>query len=208
LPPRRALATWLGIAFALAWPFFSWEPIASLPASGILAELIVASALAVLAFGINKRSLQFFGLQRVGWRDTGAAVLAFAAVFGVVTLAEPAVNYWRCPASPDAASDVLRETSLWFALTSAVTAGVFEEFIYRGFLIEELGELIRSRRIAAVVAVICFALAHHVTNGWSLELIYPGLIGAVIAVLYLQRRNLPVCMLLHATLDSLHALTR
>jgi membrane protease YdiL (CAAX protease family) len=66
----------------------------------------------------------------------------------------------------------------------AATAGVFEEFIYRRFIIEELGELIRSRRLAAAVAVVFFASVHYGDRGWSLELIYPGLIGAVITVLY------------------------
>jgi membrane protease YdiL (CAAX protease family) len=37
-------------------------------------------------------------------------------------------------------------------------SGVLEEFIYRGFIIEELGELIGSRRTSAVVSVLFFAL--------------------------------------------------
>jgi membrane protease YdiL (CAAX protease family) len=90
----------------------------------------------------------------------------------------------------------------------AVSAGVCEEFVYRGFLIEELGLLIGNRRFAAVIAMLSFALIHHNGLGWSFRLIYPGLIGAVITALYLSRRNLPVCMLLHTALDSLHAITR
>lgn len=169
---------------------------------------MIASALAAIAFGINKRTLKFFCFRHIVWRDFGAALVAFAAVFGVVALAEPVVDHFGGTVAPDGGGDPLREDPLWFALLTALIAGVLEEFIYRGFIIEELGELIRSRRTSAVVSVLFFALAHQANFGWSLELLYPALIGSVITILYLQRRNLPVCMLLHATLDSLHALTR
>ena len=85
---------------------------------------------------------------------------------------------------------------------------MFEEFIYRGFVLKELGELIRSRRVAAAISVVLFALAHYVNNGWSADMIDPFLAGAVITVLYFTRRNLIICMLLHATIDSLHVLLK
>ena len=208
MPGRRVIASTIGVVFALSAPFLNWEPIRQLPAAGILAQCLIASVLAAIAFAINKRTLKFFCFRHISWRDLGAALVAFAAVFIVVALAQPVIDHFAGSAAPDSAPDPLREDSLWYALFVALTAGVFEEFIYRGFIIEELGELIRNRRASAVVAVVFFALSHHVNMGWSLELVYPALIGSVMTILYLQRRNLPVCMLLHATLDSLHALTR
>jgi membrane protease YdiL (CAAX protease family) len=209
LPPRRFIANAIAVAFALAFPFLDWQPVfGAVPAPSIMLQHTTASALAAVAFGINKRPLKFFGLRRICLRDIGAALLAFVSVFALVGLVSPVVQRLSHSAPADTAGDSLREDPIWFALVTAMTAGVFEEFIYRGFIIEELGELIRNRQVAAVISIVFFAFAHHLTVGWSLELIYPGLFGAVITALYLKRRNLPVCMALHAALDSLHALTR
>jgi membrane protease YdiL (CAAX protease family) len=130
---------------------------------------VIASVLAAIAFGINKRPLKFFHIRRIGWRDFGAALLAVPVVFSVVALAEPIIDHFGSSVPPGAASDPLRDSPLWPALVMAATAAVFEEFIYRGFIIEELGELIRSRRLAAVVAVVC-SLHWHImatTDGHS-----------------------------------------
>jgi membrane protease YdiL (CAAX protease family) len=135
-------------------------------------------------------------------------VLAFFAVFTVVAIAEPVVSYLRDPSPSTPGFDILRDTPLWLGLLLAASAGVCEEFIFRSFLIEELGLLIRNRRLAAIIAILSFASIHDNNSGWSWELIYPGSKGAVIAGLYLWRRNLPVCMFLHAILDALHSVTR
>jgi membrane protease YdiL (CAAX protease family) len=50
-----------------------------------------------------------------------------------------------------------------------------------------------------------FGLAHGYTVGWSLALLYPGLIGLVITLLYFRRRNLLICILMHTSFDVLHA---
>jgi membrane protease YdiL (CAAX protease family) len=174
----------------------------------MIPDVVMALPLGIIAFVFNKRPVKFFGIRSVGLRDVRAAILAFFASFAVVAIAEPVVNAFVGPSPSAPGGDPLRTAPLWQALVLAVLAGICEEFVYRGFLIEELGLLIRNRGFAAVAAMLSFALAHHNTLGWSIELIYPGLIGAVITALYLWRRNLPICMLLHAALDSLHAVMR
>ena len=202
---RKAIASTIGVAFALAFPFLNWEAVLSrVPAPGIMLKFATASVLGAVAFGINKRRVAFFQIRGIGWWDMGAALLAFSASLALVALAKPIIDHFGD--SGASSSDDYADRPLWFGLLTAVTAGVFEEFIYRGFVIEELGELIRNRRVAAVVSVVFFAFAHHVSYGWSLELIYPALMGTVITVLYFSRRNLLVCMLLHGTIDSLSVL--
>jgi membrane protease YdiL (CAAX protease family) len=205
----KRVASALGIAITVILSFVDWQPVfGAFPILEMMPEVVIAFPLAVIAFVINKRPMKFFGIRPVGRRDLGPAFLAFFAVFAVVAMAQPIVNYLERSSPSTPGGDPLREAPLWLALLLAVSAGVCEEFIYRGFLIEELGPLVRSRALAAIVAVVCFVVAHHNSRGWSFELIYPGLIGAVITGLYLWRRNLPICMLLHAILDSLYALTR
>jgi membrane protease YdiL (CAAX protease family) len=206
LPLGKPIASTIGVVFALACPFLNWEPILShVPLPGIMLQFVTASALGAIAFGINKRPVEFFQIRGIGWSDIGAALLAFVAVLALLALAKPVVNHFGDFGTASPADDYV-DSPLWFGLLTAVTAGVFEEFIYRGFVIEELGELIRSRQVAAVVSVVFFAAAHYLSYGWTPELIYPGLAGAVITVLYFSRRNLLICMLLHATIDSLGVL--
>jgi len=179
--------------------------LSQVPAPGIMFQLLTASALAVVAFGINRRSLEFFHIRGIGWLDIASAILAVATIVSLLILAAPVIQHFDglATTAPESNDD---DNPLWFALVTAVSAGVFEEFIYRGFVIEELGERIHSRGAAAVVSIVFFALAHFGTYGWSVQLIKPGLAGLVLTGLYFSRRNLPVCMLLHAAIDSVHAL--
>ena len=68
----------------------------------------------------------------------------FVAMFWAVALifiATPLVEHFDASAS-SAATDA-DDIPLALGLTSAVVAGISEEFMYRGFLIEELGELLK-----------------------------------------------------------------
>jgi len=172
-------------------------------------QFATASALAAISFGINKRRLASFHIRGVGWRDVRAALLAFPVIVALILLAGPIVNHFANSGTRSAsAPNDFADDPLGLALATAVTAGVFEEFIYRGFVLEELGELIHSRRVAAVISLVLFTLAHYVNNGWSPDMIFPALAGIVITVLYLDRRNLTICMLLHAAIDSMPVLLK
>src|SRR6185312_13574777 len=57
-----------------------------------------------------------------------------------------------------------------------LTAGICEEFIYRGFAIEELGALAGSRWLAALVSLIFFTLPHARLYGFSSALILPAML--------------------------------
>jgi membrane protease YdiL (CAAX protease family) len=92
-------------------------------------------------------------------------------------------------------------------LADAIAAGVTEEFLYRGYLIEELGELLTSRTFAAVASILTFTFAHVSAGyGWSIDLVYPGIYGVALTSLYLWRRNLWVCIFMHAGLDVIYTL--
>jgi membrane protease YdiL (CAAX protease family) len=83
-----------------------------------------------------------------------------------------------------------------------VTAAVCEEFIFRGFGIEELASLTGSVWFAGLVTWLGFSMAHVASYGLGPALVFFALLGAFLTVLYLWRRNLPYCNLLHAILDG------
>jgi membrane protease YdiL (CAAX protease family) len=194
----KRIASVLGVLTVLIFPFadFGWlGEISRL--SGEVASIAVMSAVAatlgVIAFGIRKRPLKFFHIQRFGLKDVAWMLIAIGAAFVLVTLAMPLLHDTGNVPEVDAT-----EVPLSVALAGVLAAGILEKFIYRGFLIEELGELLRNRWLAGLISVLFFALAHGNSHyGWSVALVMPGLVGLVITILYFWRRNLPICILMH-----------
>jgi membrane protease YdiL (CAAX protease family) len=89
----------------------------------------------------------------------------------------------------------------WMRLLTVVRAAVTEEIIYRGFTIERVFWLTRSKVVALVISVIAFAAAH--LRGWGPSQLLPVAIGGVaLGWLYLARRNLPANMLAHFITDG------
>lgn len=166
----------------------------------------LAVMLAFIAFAVARRRPAFYGVRRIAKQDVVAMLKTLAALLALVIVLKELQTYLLPAASgaPDGDSDDL---PLVLGLVSAGLAGLTEEFAYRGYLIEELGELSRSRPFAAAISVVAFGFAHVNSGyGWSIDLIYPALYGLALTILYLWRRNLWVCVLLHASQDVVYAL--
>ncbi len=84
-----------------------------------------------------------------------------------------------------------------------LTAAVCEEFMYRGFAIEELGVLTGNRWLSACISLVLFGLGHVGTYGFSTALLLPASVGLMITLLYMLRNNLLICMLMHGAIDGL-----
>ena len=150
---------------------------------------------ALVIFG-ERRSLKSLGLRRIGWRDAAAAVTAYlVCVYS---------SRWLAPILPATAPSDLQRAVLLFPASlraaMALTAAVTEEIESRGFLIERV-EMITGSTAFAGCAGFSLALLEHLSS-WDLThvvLVAPWT-GAFV-VLYLWRRNLFACMLLHALQD-------
>ena len=202
-PTRDRTSATCGVILALAWPLLFIRANHHLfdvhsVVRAICAEWSVALVLALVAFAIQRQPVSWCGMGMFHWRDLLAMLAALAGLF----LFAGAVSwYFSVPPPP---REHLRElAALPLALRAALvlTAGIAEEFIYRGFAIEELAALIGKRRLAALISMVCFTAAHSLRNGLSPALAMVAGGGAALTVLYLWRRNLPVCMLLHVVVD-------
>jgi len=202
----RAL-TLIGVLIAFGWPLLflalpglSQHQITSAhdDTVTIVAEWSVVVILCIVAFGLQHRRPLDFGLRGLGWRDILASFGGVAAAFVLSGIASRLVHV------PSSLSNISGVAAIPVALRVALvlTAAICEEFVYRGFGIEELAHLIGSRWLAGLLALILFTVSHAGLYGLSAALVIPGVIGAVITVLYLWRRNLPACMLLHAIIDG------
>ena len=88
----------------------------------------------------------------------------------------------------------------WFAAV-CISAGICEEFIYRGFLIRYLlaGPFSLTPIVAVGVAAAIFALAHGY-QGWF-GVLTTGLLALILTMLFVLAQHLWLPMLVHLLLD-------
>ncbi|MDR6200067.1 membrane protease YdiL (CAAX protease family) [Microbacterium sp. SORGH_AS428] len=72
------------------------------------------------------------------------------------------------------------QNALWFALVSAVTVGVAEELMFRGYLLGRLRIALASRTGAIIVSSVLFGLLHFV-SGDLVQVLVTAVIGALLA---------------------------
>ncbi len=86
-------------------------------------------------------------------------------------------------------------------LLSALTAGVTEEILFRGYAIERLIELTRRPWISALTSLAVFVLTH--LAGWSLAHVVGVVLplGAILTALYVWRRNLVFVIIARILVD-------
>lgn len=151
---------------------------------------------------VEREPLSVIGLRRPTWKTLvfgllGGAVMT-AAIAGVYIFVYPLIH-----AVPDVGSgSPLPPTPMFLQVAIVVRAAVFEEVFYRGFAIEHLTVLTRSRWIAAAISFIAFTAAH--LSSWAApHLLVAGAGGIVLTALYLWRRDLPSNMIAHFITDAI-----
>jgi uncharacterized protein len=91
------------------------------------------------------------------------------------------------------------EAVLWVALS--ITAGVVEEFVFRGYLLQQFASLGGKLWIGVVASSLLFGSAHGYEGIGSMILIVAY--GAMFCVLTIQRKSLRAGMMAHAWHDSI-----
>jgi membrane protease YdiL (CAAX protease family) len=199
------LSTFIGLAVVLGW----FLPVllhragrgltTHLLTRTLLVDWLIVVILSIIAFSIQGRKLSEFGIRALGWRDAlfalGGLVVAFALIAVLRPTMPPQLDFHQLNAIP-----------VGLRIVAFVTAGICEEFVFRGFAIEELTFLTSRRWLAALLPLIVFTLLHAPLYGYSRALLVPGVLGAVLTALYLWRHNLPSCMLMHGASDAISLL--
>ena len=197
----------VGVAIAFGWPLVLLIPgVSGLSISSIRDDTVnigvkwlVAAGLCTIAFWAQRRPPSDFGIRRLRWGDVLAAI---GGVIVGIALSGVANHTVALPPSADDLKEIAA-VSVGVRLTLVMTAGICEEFIYRSFAIEELTILTGKRWLAAVLAWVFFTVGHVRLYNLSTALIVPGTLGALLTLLYLWRRNLASCALMHAAVDAM-----
>jgi membrane protease YdiL (CAAX protease family) len=89
--------------------------------------------------------------------------------------------------------------SLGVVALVTLRAGIVEELFYRGYAIERLESLTGSRAIAILAPLACFAAAHY-RQGIG-GIVAAAVLGGLLTIVYLRRRDLVTNMTAHASAD-------
>lgn len=204
------LATLVGIALvAVAYPATvvalrrtDWLPPRFTPAR-LYAGAALQWALAVGVVGfvvvVEGRPLDSLGLAAVTVRDV---LVAGVVVGGTAVVGSVAVQVAGLQDVDDAAVFLLAQPTRR-KLALAVTAGVTEELVYRGYLLERTLEATASPALAAGLSLVAFVAAH--LPGRPARSVLAQTLGVSVGlvVAYLLVRNVLVLAAVHAAVDAL-----
>lgn len=197
---------WTGIAVFLLLPQL---PVSSRIAQEIgLTTRIVSdvkwSALAAAVFAwvllVERRPLSSIGIRRPGWDTLGWALVMTAALVASLMLSYALILPALGLEMNRAATKSITDLSLLSQFALFVRAGVTEEILFRGFPIERLLELTRSKWIAVLVPGILFVGGHYLFWGVG-QLVVVAFATVIITSFYLWRRDLICCMIAHILSD-------
>ncbi len=166
--------------------FLSWS-------AGLWVDVVVIIALAWLEWrAIGGRLLEL----RVSFRAVLLGILAVAACW----------CSWRVLASlaPDGHGGPWRLDSTGDfpgAMLLALSAGVCEEVVFRGFLLTRLRELTGSTVAPLLATSVAFGLVHIYVSGW--HALDAGAFGLIMGIVTLASRNLFPAILAHVAWDLL-----
>ena len=162
---------------------------------------IVTAIILAYILLVERRYISSIGLKRPTWKSIAfgiaAGVLLVAGFMAIFTVVMPALHLKM----NQSAMAGLMHTPLWFRFILVLRAAVFEEIAYRGYSIERMQELSRSRVFAFLFSVAAFTYAHAGYWGWA-SLLIPAFGGIVLAGLYLWRRDLSCNMIAHFIADG------
>jgi membrane protease YdiL (CAAX protease family) len=85
-------------------------------------------------------------------------------------------------------------------IITAVTAGITEELIFRGYLVPRLEVLFKNKYMPVIISSLAFGLIHYRYHSLS-EVIFATLFGVVFAVHYQRYRNIKILIVTHACVD-------
>ena len=210
MTPRPGAWTWLGILLALLGPLFVAGPLAFLagdPTSpaGIFAFLcgmwLLVIATAAIVVGAERRSLMSIGLGRIRLRAVGLGLATAAAILLSMQLA-------LAPLDSDAMTGMARDKETftvlptWLKLFTALTAGIAEEWLYRGYAITRLSWVTGNRTAAAAISLAIFTVGH--VPFWRMEAAIAILIAALaLTLVYLWTRDLVPVVVAHVAVDAI-----
>jgi len=171
--------------FVLALGVFNLDihPVISISIQWTLAAVVIG-----IAVGGEGLSLAEIGFRRPSWIDLGYIIVVSVVILFIYTATRPLVEALGLPVQSGATA-MGAGAGLGVALARAVTTGIVEEILYRGYPIERLLAYTENPFVAGGLTWALFTAAHAIN--WPLgNLLQTALVAALLTVVYLRRRTL------------------
>ena len=171
----------------------------SLATHAVLQLLLCAMAAFVvfLVVKVEGQPVGTIGIRRPDWMTPIVAVVLFLLAFvlqGMVTA--PLARRWGT-AGVDAGVAAIRQWPAWFRVFVAVTGGIAEETLYRGYAVEKLIAVTGRTWLGAALATAVFGVAHIPAWGAAFALTADLVAGILLVLFYVWRRDLVANILAH-----------
>ena len=205
LPRRRPpVATFVGLGVALLLPLLTnlvvthvlgAVPSRALIAVGLADHWAMFALLLVIVMRWEREPL-----ESIGWRPPRWFTLPLGIAAGVAIAVVSGFVSQRLGLKSDTHFlAFLQSLPLVVRVALVITAGVFEETLYRGYGIERLSKYFGGKWVAAALTLVLFTLAHASAVG-AAQLAPIVLVSGLVTLLYLWRRDLLLNMVVHATI--------
>jgi uncharacterized protein len=173
----------------------------------VMQYLLVGSTIAGL-YHRRRFIAGVFGSVRVRdvFSDIGKGFLVYlsgvavAAVLGILLLPSHLIHKKAVVAAIAPHSSL--EMTLWILVS--ITAGLCEEFVFRGYLLQQLTHWLRSAGVAVGVSALLFAGMHFYEG--SAAVVQIGGLGMVYGIVAARRGNLRQVMIAHFFQDAITGL--
>jgi membrane protease YdiL (CAAX protease family) len=151
---------------------------------------------------VEKRTLDSIGFRQlrpltIVW----GLLLVFGINFVLSPIAMWVVNKTGIPGYEYGLTPLLALPA-WYRVFLAVSAGIIEESLYRGYAVERLASLTGSHWMGGLIASVAFGAAH--IPGWGIG---PALVflidGAAATLFYVWRRDLTALVIAHVVGDTI-----
>ena len=162
------------------------------PPSVILWNWLSVALLTAYIIAIEGKNLASILLVRPKAKD-----LAWAFIFWVIATGwNWTMNIMVAPQAQNEGLGTIINLPIPVIIGMIFTTAITEEILYRGYPIERLGELTGNKWIGVAFSLIVFLLPH--INFFGVQwLLYHGVGTILTYVLYMWRRNLWACILMH-----------
>ena len=203
---RTPAITYLGLALALfGVPLLIFIFQTSAPPGPLSNTFVVIKELSVFALtGIllllivkgEKLGLDSIGLHNRNWGKSilwgFVGLLICAAAFAILlfTFSKVGIKFGQ-----GAEANRYKNVSLWAISLMVLRAGIVEEICYRGYVIERLQKISRSAFVYFWSPLVLFGIFHY-RQGIA-GIIISFVVGGILAVLYLKRRDLKANIITH-----------
>jgi CAAX protease family protein len=197
--------TWLGLFVALFGMLIARQIVSVIwptltPTAAIWKELLIWFCAIVLLAIIRRGErlpLRSVGLGTSPWWKSILWGLAMTVISGVVGFGLAHVTHYGQVNNPAAAA--FSKLPVWLLVLIILRAGVVEELFYRGYAIERLESLGLNRVWAVVIPLVIFGVGHWI-GGWA-NILIALVLGVILSVFYLWRRDLVANMIAHFLVD-------